>query len=329
MIKVAICITTYNLEKYIAQALDSVLSQKTNFDYKIIIADDCSSDNTINILSDYQTCYPEIIELMTTPVNLGSLANSNRIFDGLQSQYFTFLDGDDYWIKDTMLQEQVDFLDSHPKYSICGANTYYLKNDKLDGYVIPKDKTGKTYSFDDYLNYKMPFVHTSSILVRNTIFINGLPKCYKEVVGTFEDCALRGEDFRRIIHLEQGAAYIMDDFFSVYRIHDKGIWQGSSVGKRLIEGAIGENFYKKFFGNKYGNVFVQRSQKTYQSLIRTLLIDFSLLADYHLTNKESFLLTAYLNDISKNNHIYTVKTKSLNKRRMILLLMKIIQYLCK
>ena len=96
MLKVTVGITTYNLEKYIEKAIDSILCQKTNFEFKIVIADDGSTDGTVNILKKYAEKYPEKIEIMLSSKNLGSLANSNRIFEKIDGEYISFLDGDDY-----------------------------------------------------------------------------------------------------------------------------------------------------------------------------------------------------------------------------------------
>lgn len=301
MIKVVIAITTYNLKDYISKALDSVLMQKTNFEYKIIVADDCSTDGTLQILYKYKKQYPGKIEVLVSEKNLGSLANSNRIFDKLECEYFSFLDGDDYWIDEKHLQKQVDFLDQHLEYMLCGGNTQYLRNNVLAEYVVPVEKCNKTYTFESMLKDTIPFVHTSALLIRNTIFKNGLPECYRRVVNTFENCALRGEDFRRILHLEKGAMYIFSDVVSVYRIHEKGMWQGSSQTKRAIESAIGFNFYKKYFGNKYGDYFEKRAKASYQGMMRTLVIDRNLLGDFMLNEKEAYLLTSLLDDISNEN----------------------------
>ena len=116
MEKVVVAITTYNLERYIAQALESILRQKTSFPFKILVADDCSTDNTLSILYGFERKYPDIIKVLPSEKNLGSLANSNRLFDGLNAEYFTFLDGDDYWLDEKRLQDQVDFQDTHPEY---------------------------------------------------------------------------------------------------------------------------------------------------------------------------------------------------------------------
>lgn len=301
MLKVTVGITTYNLEKYIEKAIDSILCQKTNFEFKIVIADDGSTDGTVNILKKYAEKYPEKIEIMLSSKNLGSLANSNRIFEKIDGEYISFLDGDDYWIRNDRLQKQVDYLDNHPECCICAGNTQYLIEGETKETVVKPQKTGVTYSFDDYLKGKVPFFHTSSILLRNVIFKNGLPECYKNAVGTFEECALRGEDFRRILHLEQGNAYIMREVVSVYRIHDKGIWQGSTEIRRALESAISTNFYYKYYGEKYGDFFSKSAKKSYQNLILTLLTDQQFGQAYFLCPRDNQLFVELLNDLSKHN----------------------------
>lgn len=301
MIKVIIVITTYNLDKYIGEALDSLLRQKTNFPYKILVADDCSTDNTVNILKHYQKNFPDIIELALSDTNGGSLVNSNRVFDGLQSEYFSFLDGDDYWVGEDRLQKQVDFLDSHPECSMCGGNTQYLREGKLSGLVVNPQKTNKSYSFQSMLDNGIPFVHTSALMVRNSIFVNGLPKCYRDAENTFENCALRGEDFRRILHLEQGSMFVMNDVLSVYRIHSAGIWQSSSEEKRSIESAIAYNFYRKYFGDKYGSYFYDNALASYKDMMKKLSINYGILEGFQrMSEQETYLFTSLLQDLQKN-----------------------------
>lgn len=323
MYKVAIVITTYNLEKYIKKAIQSVLSQKTRFDYRIIIADDASTDGTISILKEYQNKYPKKITVLYSDINRGSLANSNRALSYIDCEYFSFLDGDDYWIGEDRLQKQVDFLDANPNYMMYAGNTLYLRNNKVAELVVPPKKMNRSYFMDDYLNNKMPFFHTSSILLRNTIFKNGLLSCYTDAVGTFEECALRGEDFRRILHLTQGPLYASKDIISCYRIHCEGIWQGSSSTHKLIESAISSNFYKKYFGFQYGDYFTKAAENSYKNLIRNLILDNKLLKDYLLDSKDTYLLTSYLRDISKYQSTYEIKN-SKGKKILKRILLKLI-----
>ena len=309
--KVIVAITTYNLEKYINECLDSVLMQKTNFDYKIIIADDASTDKTVEILKEYQSKYPEKISLILNEKNLGSLATSNKIFDRIDCEYFSFLDGDDYWLDENRLQKQVDFLDSHPEYTLCGSNTHFLINGKIDKDVVSKKQVNKSYTFEEYVKDIAPFVHTSSLLVRNIIFKDGLPKCYIEAVDTFENCALRGEDFRRVLHHEKGLMYVSDDYYSVYRIHSQGTWQGKSEIHKILELAISSNFYKKYFGDKYGDLFEKKARFTYKLLMKKLIMNGNFLNSYSLPEKDDYLLRCYLADV-RNDEKMTKKNGLVN-----------------
>lgn len=295
--KVIVAITTYNLKDYIHQCLDSVLSQETSFEFSLIIADDCSKDGTVEILKEYKEKYPDKIELILNSKNLGSLATSNLIFDKIDCEYFSFLDGDDYWLDNKRLQKQVDFLDSHPEYTLCGGNTHYLVNNTISDDVVEKKFLNKSFCFDDFVNNKCPFIHTSSLLVRNIIFKNGLPSEYKTAVNTFENCALRGEDFRRLIHLEKGKMFVSNEYYSVYRIHSTGTWQGSSSLHKAIESAIAANFYYKYFGEKYRTFFEKLHNIAYKQLLKKMILEDGLLDRYSISEKDHELLNQYLNDI--------------------------------
>lgn len=245
---VTIVVTTYNLEKYIEKALDSILAQKTEFNFKILIGDDCSSDKTPEILKSYKLKFPEKIDLVLNPCNMGSVYNSSSLFNKIDTDYISFLDGDDYWINENRLQKQFDFLESNPEYIMCGANTLMINEDNDQRILIDKNITNSEFGFDEYINGRGYFVHTSSILLRNLIYKKGIDQKYFDAVGKFYECAFRGEDVRFLDHLKMGKIKVfVDEVFSVYRIHSSGIWQGSSELKRNIESII--SYY--IFQNRY------------------------------------------------------------------------------
>jgi glycosyltransferase involved in cell wall biosynthesis len=119
--KASVLITTYNHEPFIAQAIDSALMQRTNFDYEIIIGEDCSVDSTREIVVDYQKKHPDKIRLSLTERNLGNAGGPNfvRALQFCRGQYIAMLEGDDYWTLPHKLQKQVGFLESNPAYSGC------------------------------------------------------------------------------------------------------------------------------------------------------------------------------------------------------------------
>ena len=309
-LKVIIVILTYNLEKYISEALESILNQKTTYKYKILIGDDCSTDDTQKILKEYKEKYPEIIELRFSDKNLGCLGNSNRLFDGLQCEYFSLLDGDDVWLDEYHLQKQIDFLENNKDYTAVAANSQFIRNGKIAELMMKQDEVGKSYSFEDILENKCPYYHPSTTMFRNIIYKNGLPECYKNVVDTFENCALRGDDFRRLQHLEKGKVYIMPEVLSYYRIHENGIWQGTSEAKRKIEGAIEYNFFRKYYYNTpYFNYFNKSFSSFYRNMMEYLVFNCDIINGYSLNEKLTNLLTALLQDISKNDIPFEIDNK--------------------
>jgi hypothetical protein len=189
---------------------------------------------------------------------------------------------------------------------MCAGNTKYVINGIESQELIRKNNLNKTYFFKDYLKGKMPFFHTSSILVRNTIFCNNLPKEFINTIGTFEECAVRGEDFRRLIHLINGPLYAMDEMFSAYRIHDKGMWQGSTTIKRIIESSISTYFYYKYF-TKYKKYFKKRALKSYRNLMINLFINKKNMSQNKLDILDLRNLMDYIFEISNSN---VIKNKS-------------------
>jgi len=117
---------TYNQEDYISQAIEGVLMQETNFLYELVIGEDCSTDQTTKICSEYAKKYPKIIKLLINENNLGLGHNYVKAYAECNGKYVAICDGDDYWIDPFKLQKQVDFLTHNPIYSII-----YTKNERL------------------------------------------------------------------------------------------------------------------------------------------------------------------------------------------------------
>lgn len=93
--------------------------QKVDFPMEFIIADDCSTDGTREICEKYAEKYPELMHLMTTDHNLGANPNELRAMQAVRGKYIAYCEGDDYWTEPHKLQRQVNFLESHPDYSVC------------------------------------------------------------------------------------------------------------------------------------------------------------------------------------------------------------------
>ena len=107
---VSVCMTTYNHEAYLAQAIESVLAQQTSFGVELVVGEDCSTDRTAAICREYAAKYPDRIRLVTSPENVGWRANYRRTFEACRGKYVAYCDGDDWWSDPRKLQMQADLL---------------------------------------------------------------------------------------------------------------------------------------------------------------------------------------------------------------------------
>lgn len=223
MIKVSIFCLAFNQSKYIRQALDSMLMQETDFDYEILINDDCSTDGTKEIITEYQTKYPDIIKPVFHKENQYSKGKRSFILRYLipksKGKYFAICEGDDYWTDPHKLQKQVDFLDQHEDYVIHSANARYLSVDKrLNNKKISNMKTDNTYNIKD-------FATENPLITCTTMFRNvQIPNKYKEILLSkdviFGDWTL----YSVLLQLTGKKAYKSIEVTSVYRKHQKGIF---------------------------------------------------------------------------------------------------------
>ena len=126
-VMLSVVMTTFNHERYIATAIESVLRQQTDFPIEIVIGEDCSTDRTLNIVLDYQSQYPEAIRIIRTETNVGWRANYRRTIAAARGRYIALLDGDDYFTHRKKLQMQVDLLEANPDVGMC-----YGRSERVD-----------------------------------------------------------------------------------------------------------------------------------------------------------------------------------------------------
>jgi glycosyltransferase involved in cell wall biosynthesis len=168
---VSVFVLVYNQEQIIEQTLNSILSQKTNFPFNLVIGEDCSTDKTLDILKKFQSKYPNQIKLISSEKNVGLIHNFMRTINHCDGKYIAICDGDDYWIYDKKLQEQVNFLEFHSDFSI----VFTRKQDLLeDGKMVVLDeKKPEISAFDDLV--KSNYIPSVTALFRNKISNKKLP----------------------------------------------------------------------------------------------------------------------------------------------------------
>lgn len=113
---VSVSMICYNAENYIAQAIEGVLRQQTDFPIELVIGDDQSTDGTLKICADYAKKHPGIIRLLPPQANLGIGGNTARTMGSCTGKYIAVCDGDDIWTDPLKLKRQVEYLEQHPAY---------------------------------------------------------------------------------------------------------------------------------------------------------------------------------------------------------------------
>lgn len=212
--KVSVAMISYNHEKFITQAVESVVMQQTNFEYEVVIGEDCSTDNTRKILLDLQKKHPDRIKLLLHEQNLGQNGNLKQTLRACRGQYLAILEGDDYWISPDKLQKQVDALDQNPDWSICTHRiTVFFEDGSQPSYLAPRFDPKPVSTLDDLS--RSSFVGTSAAVYRK-IPIDHYPEWIFEV--TISDYALP------LFYTQHGKIGFIDEVMCAYRKNTDSMW---------------------------------------------------------------------------------------------------------
>jgi len=246
---VSVLTQTYNHAPFIRQCIEGVMMQKTTFTFEFLIHDDASTDETADIIREYEARYPDVIKPIYQDENqfskkIVSILNGLQ-FPRVQGKYVAICEGDDYWTDPLKLQKQVVFLEAYPDYTICGGMYWILNNEnseltERDWMVreMKKFPKGKTVTLQNFLYpYMLQF----------------LTVCFRwDSFNKEKNNQIRSgkDDVYYAILLEQGKGFVFPDYFGVYRMHQGGIFAGveSEVKVRQNEKCYGELVIH--FGNK-------------------------------------------------------------------------------
>ncbi|MBO5771486.1 MAG: glycosyltransferase [Alistipes sp.] len=137
---VSVCMTTYNHERYIAEAIESVLAQRTSFDFEIVVGEDCSTDSTPTICRQYAERYPDKIRLITSAENVGWRANYRRTIAAARGRYIALCDGDDRWCDAEKLQAQFDLLEADSECAMCYTRSERRDFERGESQIYPPEQ---------------------------------------------------------------------------------------------------------------------------------------------------------------------------------------------
>lgn len=247
--KVSVVMITYNHEPFIAQALDSVLMQETDFDYEIILGEDESRDRTREICLDYARRYPDRIHLFLRcrkdviyvdgrPTGRFNLLESLKAARG---EYIALLEGDDYWTDPRKLQRQVVFLEAHPECSMCFHRHETRFEDATDHPRVSSiPHAGSIFTLEDLL--LGDFIGTLTVMFRR--------RASQEFPDWYHELAI-GDWPLHILNAQYGDIGYIDSVMAVYRVHSAGIWSSNSPVERAK--AVMQTYHqlRSYLGARY------------------------------------------------------------------------------
>ena len=244
---VSVFMMTYNHEKYITQALEGIMMQRTNFDFEIVIGEDCSIDNTRKIVLEFAGKYPGKFKCLMHEQNIGVVANQLATLKECSGKYIALCEGDDFWTDPRKLQKQVDFLESNPNYVLIHTNKAVLHNNKLHTDNSLQIKSG--FIFEDLM--LLPLICTLTVLGKADILKDSLArvslliKIKKWLMGDLP------------LWLDIAQTYqiaYLNDVTGVYRLLDESASHSKNINKAYqFEHSvicIKEYFYKNYKRSK-------------------------------------------------------------------------------
>lgn len=222
---VSIAMPVYNHELYIVKAIESALMQKTNFEFEIIIGDDCSTDKTHEILQSFKEKYPDKIKLILAENNQGALNNSYNIYKNCSGKYIAMMEGDDYWIYEYKLQKQIDFLEQNIEYYGCFHDALIISDFGDD--ITKKNQYHNEFKYYSQFNKYLSDFYSWNIIERNIIptasFVFRNNDKIEIFFKKFADINLSLIWVFQIFIVGDGKLRYFNEVWSAYNDHLKGI----------------------------------------------------------------------------------------------------------
>lgn len=220
----------YNQVNYIKDALEGFIMQKTNFCFEVVVHDDASTDGTSDIINQYAADYPEKIKCYIEKDNQWKKGGLPHILELMntyhrRAKYIGFCEGDDYWTDPNKLQRQVDFLETHPDYSMCFHSAHKMYECNTVSWINCEDIQNKDYDATDlFVNWTVP---TASVL------------CRKEAMDFYANIRdaknIQNYDIFIILCCAMvGKIRGMQEQMSVYRIQSQGLTYNNKALIRTI-----------------------------------------------------------------------------------------------
>ena len=310
-----IIMPTFNKEKYIRKALDSIFEQITTYSFEILISDDFSTVRTLDIVMEYKNKNIIDIKILKSESNQGLYHNIMKAYAELgNSKYFTVLDPDDYWCDKNKIQISIDYLEKHEDFTIYSSNIYIEKNKEHFKYFSQKRE--KNFSYIDFLNGTALIGQTSGTFFRNVVFNNGIPPEILKFNQSSKYQTFRGDSFRNFIHIQKGNCHYDPVCRSVYVITEDGIWTSTSEIKQdLVNITVNKDLFL-YSGAKDFEILQKAydSYKVYLKRLPSLILknNFTNSDDINYIFSELMKLQMFFNDYASNIELEKQHKKKIN-----------------
>jgi glycosyltransferase involved in cell wall biosynthesis len=228
-----------------------VLSQKTNFPFHIVIADDCSPDGTREIIRNYANRYPDRITLLLQQTNKGAGWNFHNLIDYPNSPFIAYMEGDDYWISDEKLQIQYDTISADSTLSVVYADSYRLLNGEFVEFYEFKRPLKHAIGLKEFLLHGANTIPSCTALIRKPV-IEEFLKIWVKI----EDQLFHGDFLLWCIAGKLGDLKFIDQKFGVYRVHQNGIMRSTPNVRTLTSGLFLNHFLVDYLGPAYKRHFL-------------------------------------------------------------------------
>lgn len=223
-IMVSVLTTAYNHKPFIAQTIESIITQKTDFSFELIIHDDASTDGTADVIREYAEKYPNIIRPIYQTENQYSKGVDVYSFmdSFIRGKYIAMCEGDDYWCNEYKLQKQVEYMEAHPECSYCFCNSY---NVDLESNIIGRQtlsEKSRVFASEEIIAAPEIFLATAGTLYKAADYMN-FPEELSH--GLLTDVTMRN------YLMTCGNAYCISDRMVCYRVMTPGSWSDQYVEK--------------------------------------------------------------------------------------------------
>ena len=278
-IMLSIYVATYNHEKYITKALDSILMQKTKYNFEVLVGEDLSTDSTRSVLKEYEKQHPNKFQIFYREKNMHNTEcnNSQDLMFRCKGKYIIALEGDDFWIDENKIEKQIDFLENHPEYIAVSHKCVVVGEDSQPNGETYQQCEDEEYTFKHFFSEIMPG-QLATVMYRNpmkdssfdcsilekklspgdrllyfALLCHGKVFCIQETMSAYRHITTHGSSF--------SASFRMN-YFSQKEWYDELI---NYAEKHTLKKHVKICIYQKFYGLVYSFL---RKQMTFGQFLR-------------------------------------------------------------